>query len=99
MTTAEQIALAVSAKPRMMAATEETRNNALLAMADALEASMERILSENEKDVEAARAHISEVMIDRLRLTEARIHAMADAVRAVVALPDPLGRVLDESVR
>ena len=99
MTTAEQIALAVLAKPRMMAATEETRNQALLAMADALEASMEKILSENEEDVEAARAHISEVMIDRLRLTEARVHAMADAVRAVVALPDPLGRILDESVR
>ena len=99
MTTNEQIARAVSAKARTMAASEAVRNQALLLMADSLEAAMEKILSANAEDVENACAHISEVMIDRLRLTEARVHAMADAVRAVVALPDPLGRVLEESVR
>jgi glutamate-5-semialdehyde dehydrogenase len=99
MTTAEQIALAVSAKPRMMAASSEQRSRALLAMADALEASMAEILSANEKDVSAAREHISPVMIDRLSLTEARVTAMADAVRKVASLPDPVGRVLDETKR
>ena len=99
MTTSEQIALAVSAKPYMMAASAEVRENALLSMADALEDAMAEILSANETDVSAARAHISEVMIDRLSLSEARIHAMADAVRKVASLPDPLGKILDEYKR
>ena len=99
MTTAEQIASAVSAKRQMMAATCEVRNAALLAMADALENKSAEILSANALDVEAARGHISDVMIDRLRLSEARIASMADAVRKVAELPDPLGRELDEYKR
>ena len=99
MTTAEQIALAVSAKPRMMVATVEERNRALLSMADALETSMAEILSANEADIAAAREKISEVMIDRLRLTEARVHSMAEAVRKVAQLPDPVGRILEETKR
>lgn len=99
MTTSEQIVLAVSAKPYMMAASESVRSGALLSMADALESAMAEILSANEADVSAARAHISEVMIDRLSLSEARIRAMADAVRKVASLPDPLGRVLDSYTR
>ncbi len=99
MTTAEQIALAVSAKPRMMIASVQERNRALLSMADALEASMGEILAANEADVSAARGNISDVMIDRLRLTEARIRSMADAVRKVAELPDPVGRMLEETKR
>ena len=99
MTTQEQISLAVLAKARMMAATEAVRNAALLAMADALENRMEAILSANAMDVEAAKGSISEVMIDRLSLSPARIHAMADAVRQVAALPEPLGRILEENKR
>lgn len=99
MTTAEQIALAVLAKPRMMVATVEERNRALLSMADALETSMAEILSANEADIAAAREKISEVMIDRLRLTEARVHSMAEAVRKVAELPDPVGRILEETKR
>ena len=99
MTTAEQIALAVLAKPRMMVATVEERNRALLSMADALETSMAEILSANEADIAAAREKISEVMIDRLRLTEARVHSMAEAVRKVAQLPDPVGRILEETKR
>ena len=82
-----------------MAATQAVRNAALLAMADALERRTEEILSANALDVEAARASISDVMIDRLRLSEARIAAMADAVRKVASLPDPLGRLLQEYKR
>lgn len=99
MTTAEQIALAVSAKPRMMVATVEERNRALLSMADALETSMAEILSANETDIAAAIGKISEVMIDRLRLTAARVHSMAEAVRKVAELPDPVGRILEENER
>lgn len=99
MTTQEQLSLAVLAKARMMAATEAVRNAALLAMADALENRMEAILSANAMDVEAAKGSISEVMIDRLSLSPARIHAMADAVRQVAALPEPLGRILEENKR
>ncbi|MBP3592036.1 MAG: glutamate-5-semialdehyde dehydrogenase [Clostridia bacterium] len=99
MTTTEQIALAVLAKPRMMVATVEERNRALLSMADALETSIAEILSANEADIAAAREKISEVMIDRLRLTEARVHSMAEAVRKVAQLPDPVGRILEETKR
>ncbi|MBQ7406955.1 MAG: glutamate-5-semialdehyde dehydrogenase [Clostridia bacterium] len=99
MTTAEQLSSAVLVKGQMMAATQAVRNAALLAMADALERRTEQILSANALDVEAARASISDVMIDRLRLFEARIAAMADAVRKVASLPDPLGRLLQEYKR
>ena len=82
-----------------MVATVEERNRALLSMADALETSMAEILSANEADIAAAREKISEVMIDRLRLTEARVHSMAEAVRKVAELPDPVGRILEETKR
>ena len=99
MTTSEQILLATKAKPIMMQASAEVRNGALLSMADALLSEMKSILSANDEDVLAAKGIISDVMIDRLSLTEARIRAMADAVRKVAELPDPLGRVLEETVR
>lgn len=75
------------------------KNDALLAMADALEAQAEAILSANRQDLDAARGHISEVMLDRLRLTPERIHGMAQGIRDVAALPDPVGRVLEETTR
>jgi glutamate-5-semialdehyde dehydrogenase len=68
-------------------------------MADAIEADVETILEANAVDIEAARGNISEVMIDRLRLTRERIHAMAEGIREVTALPSPLGRVLRQVVR
>ena len=79
--------------------TAETVNTALHAMADAIEADTAAILAANATDVDAARGNISNVMIDRLRLTESRIHAMANGIREVAALPSPLGRVLREVVR
>ena len=63
-------------------------------MADALEENCAAILEENKKDVEAARGKITDVMIDRLSLDESRIKGMADGIRDVVKLPDPVGRVL-----
>ena len=79
--------------------SDESLNLALLAMADAIEADVEAILAANAVDIEAARGNISEVMIDRLRLTRERIHAMAEGIREVTALPSPLGRVLRQVVR
>ena len=74
-------------------------NEALLSMADALVLATKDILSENEKDLDAARGVISEVMLDRLRLTEERIKAMAQGIREITALPSPLGITLESTVR
>ena len=77
----------------------EEKNKALLAMADALIADTSSILCENKKDMDAAKDTISSVMLDRLRLDESRIRAMADGIRAVAALPDPVGRILSDETR
>lgn len=75
----------------------EVRNSALLAMADALEENATDILSANEQDMNTARSNgVGESLLDRLMLDEQRIHAMAQALRALVELPDPLGKVLME---
>lgn len=73
----------------------DTRNAALLKMADALEANAERILGANEIDVEAAKEKLGDVMIDRLRLDKKRIGGMANGIREVAGLPDPLGATLE----
>lgn len=75
--------------------TAEEKNRALTAMADALLEGTKRILEANSGDVERAKGQIPEVMIDRLSLSESRIAAMAEGVRAIAALEDPVGRVLD----
>ena len=72
----------------------DTKNSALLAMADSLIAESGAILAANALDMAAAKGQISEVMLDRLALTEARIEGMAEGIRQVAALPDPVGRVL-----
>lgn len=77
----------------------EQRNQALEKIAVGLEEGVARILQANEQDVERARGVISEVMIDRLKLTENRILDMAKGVREVAALPDPLARTLETVVR
>ena len=99
MTTLEQMQQAKAAAPLLAAATTEAKNNALLAMAQALCIHTEDILAANAEDMEAAKPLISPVMLDRLKLTEARIAAMADGVRQVADLPDPVGEVLSREVR
>ena len=99
MTTSEMLQRARRAVPAVAALTAEERTAALCAMADALEAGADRILAANAADCAAAEGKISPVMIDRLMLNEARIAAMAEGIREVAALPDPLGRVLSSSVR
>ena len=93
MTTQDILRRAKAAAPRLAIASTQTKNNALLLMAQALEEHTQQILRENALDMQAARAHISEVMLDRLCLTESRIKTMADGIRQVAELPDPVGRV------
>ncbi|CYT98462.1 glutamate-5-semialdehyde dehydrogenase [Streptococcus suis] len=80
-------------------ATTEQKNQALSAMADQLVAQTEAILAGNAIDMEHAQGKISQVMQDRLLLTTERIEAMADGIRALIGLPDPVGLVLEESTR
>jgi len=79
--------------------TTEQKNAALLAMASALEAAQDKILAANALDMAAAKGKISDTMLDRLLLTPARIHGMAEGIRQVVELPDPVGAVLEEYIR
>lgn len=95
MTTLDILKQAKAAGSELAKLSSEDKNNALLAMADALEENCSAILEENKKDVEAARGKITDVMIDRLSLDKSRIKGMADGIRDVVKLPDPVGRVLD----
>ncbi|MEI4333938.1 glutamate-5-semialdehyde dehydrogenase [Streptococcus suis] len=80
-------------------ATTEQKNQALSAMADQLVAQTEVILAGNAIDMENAQGKISQVMQDRLLLTAERIEAMADGIRALIGLPDPVGLVLEEFTR
>ena len=99
MNTQELLSRAKAAKAKMALADTDTKNRALLAMAEALIAHTDEILSENAQDVSAAAGKISEVMTDRLRLNEARIAAMAEGIREVAQLEDPVGRVLSRVER
>ena len=83
------------AKKSVNTADTAAKNRALAAMADALAAATTGILAANRDDMEAAAAHIAPAMLDRLRLDEARIAAMAEGIRALVPLPDPVGETLD----
>ncbi|HFI0563757.1 TPA: glutamate-5-semialdehyde dehydrogenase [Streptococcus suis] len=80
-------------------ATTEQKNQALSAMADQLVAQSEAILAGNAIDMEHAQGKISQVMQDRLLLTAERIEAMADGIRALIGLPDPVGLTLEEFTR
>ncbi|HEM6495071.1 glutamate-5-semialdehyde dehydrogenase [Streptococcus suis] len=80
-------------------ATTEQKNQALSVMADQLVAQTKAILAGNAIDMENAQGKISQVMQDRLLLTAERIEAMADGIRALIDLPDPVGLVLEESAR
>ncbi len=79
-------------------ADEQTKNRALLQMAEALEKEQDAILAENEKDMEAGTG-LTQALRDRLRLTPQRISGMAEGLRQVAALPDPVGATLSETVR
>ena len=79
-----------------LASTDE-KNKALELMAEQLEDDTDKILKANEKDIERSKGHISEVMQDRLLLTKDRILDMANGIRELIDLDDPVGLTLDES--
>ena len=96
MTTQEILEAARAARSALGLSSGEVRRAALLGMAEALcsPARQQAILEANAADLEAARGHISEVMLDRLALTPERISSMSKGIREVADLPDPVGRVL-----
>jgi glutamate-5-semialdehyde dehydrogenase len=84
---------------KAIALLNESRKNKILSiMADALEDSIDDILSANALDVERSRGVLSDVMIDRLILTSDRIKSMAKGIRDVINLPDPVGRIISSKV-
>lgn len=99
MTTTEILRDAKAASPALALLSTEEKNQALLTMADALLEDYEAILEANSLDCKAAEGKVNPVMIDRLRLTKARIEAMAQGIREVAALPDPVGKTLDQIIR
>ncbi|MBQ8110945.1 MAG: glutamate-5-semialdehyde dehydrogenase [Clostridia bacterium] len=94
MTTFDMLKAARAAWPALQGADTELKNAALNAMADALLANQADILSANALDMEAAKGHISDVMLDRLKLNAERVAGMAQGIREVAALPDPVGAVI-----
>ena len=90
---------AKNAKFEIAALTTQQKNAALWAMANALVSHQEAILNANALDLEAAQGTVSQVMLDRLLLTPARIEGMAKGIREVAALPDPVGLLLEEHTR
>jgi glutamate-5-semialdehyde dehydrogenase len=104
MTLTEQ--MTTSARPARAASRELARlttaekNSCLLAMADALEGNRAVIQEANARDLKAGtEGGLSAAMLDRLKLDEKRLAGMANGLREVAALPDPVGRLLDERVR
>ena len=96
MTTLDILKKTRAARSSLAALDETAKNRILLAMAEALMAAEDDILAENDADMTAARGHINDVMLDRLRLDHDRLVGMAEGVRAIAALPDHTGRVLSE---
>lgn len=95
----DMLIAAKAAKTQVACLTTEQKNTVLEAMAASLLRHSQAILAANVQDLEHAAGSISTVMLDRLRLTQERLEAMAAGIRDVAALPDPVGRVLDEFVR
>ena len=90
---------AKAASATLAGITDEKINAALLTIADKLVESSAEILEANSEDLLASRGKISDVMLDRLRLTESRIEGMAKGIREIAALPSPLGRTLEKKER
>lgn len=99
MTTMELLEKARGAKGAMALADSKTKDRALMAMAEALLAHTQDILSANALDLDGARGTVSQVMLDRLALSPERIAGMAQGIREVAQLPDPVGEVLQRVER
>ncbi len=92
--------LAKAAAAKLAAASSDTKKTALVCAATALVAHTNYILEENKKDIDAAKSNgMSDGLIDRLLLTPERINSIADGIRQIADLPDPIGEVLSEVKR
>ena len=98
-TTREILIEAKKAKVKLAALTTEEKNSALTEMANALIENTADILEANKQDLEKAKGTISDVMLDRLALTKERVEQMANGIKEVAKLPDPVGRVLNRVER
>lgn len=95
-----QAELAKRTEPVLGSLTTEQKNEALLAMADALVKRSDDIISANKEDLErGAASGLSSSLLDRLALNEQRIQAMAEGLRQIVELPDPIGDIMEEFER
>lgn len=106
MTNATSFDISVSAKGARKASrviaqlTASQKNKLLLEMANAIEANSAKIMEDNAKDIQAGRAkQLSEAMLDRLLLTRERVTDIADAIREIVSLADPVGDISQLSLR
>ncbi|MEN8168786.1 MAG: glutamate-5-semialdehyde dehydrogenase [Pseudomonadota bacterium] len=89
-----------AASREMNRAGTNAKNAALHAIADALEAGMTTLLAENEKDLAAGRANgLDDALLDRLALNEERVAGMAEGLRQIAALPDPVGEIDEMNYR
>ena len=80
----------------LVKANSNTKNKALLAIADLLESSMTTLIAENDKDLSAGKEKgLDDALLDRLALNEERIQGMAEGLRQIAALPDPVGEISD----
>src|SRR5699024_941387 len=84
---------------RMSVAEAGAKNAALFAIADNIEARADDILAANKRDVDNGRDHLDAAMLERLTLNPARIAQMAEGLRQVAALADPVGEITDLSYR
>src|SRR5258708_2825452 len=96
-TTREKLERAKAASARLAQLSTDEKNALLLKMADAIQSSEAKILAANNEDIE--RSNLQGAMRDRLLLTPVRVNEMANAVREVAALPDPVGEVIEEWAR
>lgn len=99
MTTIEILENAKRAKTSVALMSSEQKVSALVNMAAAIEDDIDSILRANNTDLVAMRGIMSDVMLDRLALNDERVKAMADGLRSIAKLPDPIGTVLDEFTR
>lgn len=97
--TTDMLIKANSAKKSAALLDTQSKRDALVAIADRLQSNMSDILAANAADMRAAKGTMSDVMLDRLYLDAQRVNSMAQGVRAVAALPDPVGEVIEGFTR
>ncbi|MEY3972629.1 MAG: hypothetical protein RLY84_1022, partial [Actinomycetota bacterium] len=96
MSVEEILQRAKNAAPALARASEQSKNKALAAIADELETRASEVLAANEIDMEISEGKLPTGMLDRLKLNEARIAGLAKAMREVIELADPTGKVIEE---